>query len=69
MMEDTAYAIPFLLGLGAITGILSGLLGIGGGLVIVPVLILALPALGIDAAEAPKIATATSLGFFQIWGG
>ncbi len=60
-MEDTTYAIPFLLGLGAITGILSGLLGIGGGLVIVPVLIIALPALGIDAAEAPKIAAATSL--------
>jgi thiamine pyrophosphate-dependent acetolactate synthase large subunit-like protein len=39
---------PLLIGLGGLSGFLSGLLGIGGGAVIVPALVLALPMLGIE---------------------
>jgi len=46
---------------GAARGFLAGLLGIGGGVVMVPVLIVLLPALGIDPAVVPKVAVATSL--------
>lgn len=48
--------------LGAIVGFLAGLLGIGGGLIVVPVLVSLLPALGIVPAEqAILVAIATSL--------
>jgi len=46
---------------GTLSGFLAGLLGIGGGFVVVPVLWLILPALGIDASIVPKVAVATSL--------
>lgn len=46
---------------GAIGGILAGLLGVGGGIVIVPVLELVLTALGIDAAVRMHVTVATSL--------
>jgi uncharacterized membrane protein YfcA len=52
---------PLLIGLGGLSGFLSGLLGIGGGAVIVPALVLALPMLGIDGEALPKIAIATSV--------
>src|SRR5688500_2024675 len=46
---------------GALSGLLAGLLGIGGALVTIPVLYLALPALGIDAMRVPATAVATAL--------
>lgn len=46
---------------GAIAGILAGLLGVGGGIVIVPVLYFVLQAAGVSAATAMLVATATSL--------
>ncbi len=47
--------------LGCMSGFLSGLLGIGGGLILVPGLIVSLPYFGIDGPELAKIAMATSL--------
>ena len=46
---------------GVIGGLLAGLLGIGGGIVIVPVLFVALGILGIDPSIRMHIAVATSL--------
>ena len=48
-------------GIGAIVGLLAGLLGIGGGLVIVPALTLLLPYADIDQALVMPMALATSL--------
>jgi uncharacterized protein len=52
---------PLLIGLGGLSGFLAGLLGIGGGAVIVPALVFALPMLGVDGEALPKIAIATSV--------
>ena len=46
---------------GAFAGILAGLLGVGGGIVIVPVLYFVLQAAGVSPATAMLVATATSL--------
>lgn len=53
--------IPIYLALGVAVGILAGLLGVGGGVVLVPLLDIALPLEGIDAAVAHHMALATSL--------
>jgi uncharacterized membrane protein YfcA len=47
--------------LGAIVGFLAGLLGIGGGLVVVPALVYLLPQLGINVEVVMPMALATSL--------
>ena len=49
------------LSIGLCSGFLGGLLGIGGGTVIVPALILAARPLGIGADDAARVAVATSL--------
>ncbi len=50
-----------MLATGCVAGVLAGLFGIGGGIVIVPVLELTLGFLGVDAAIRMHIAVATSL--------
>ena len=50
-----------LVGVGLMAGFLAGLLGIGGGFVVVPALLLLLPAFGVSPALLPKVAVATSL--------
>jgi uncharacterized membrane protein YfcA len=50
-----------LLACGACSGLLAGLLGIGGGFVVVPVLHALLPLLDVDPALVPTVAVATSL--------
>ena len=50
-----------LLALGAFTGFLAGLLGIGGGMLMVPFMTLILSARGVDAALVVKMAIATSM--------
>ena len=46
---------------GLLSGVLAGLLGIGGGLIIVPALLLILPLHGVSAAISMHVAVATSL--------
>jgi uncharacterized membrane protein YfcA len=46
---------------GLVSGFLAGLLGIGGALVTIPVLYLALPRLGVAAADVAHVAVSTSL--------
>lgn len=50
-----------LLLLGSVVGVMAGLLGIGGGLVVVPALLFLLPVAGIPANVVMQIALATSL--------
>ncbi|WP_068545756.1 sulfite exporter TauE/SafE family protein [Thalassotalea crassostreae] len=47
--------------LGSLVGLLAGLLGIGGGLVIVPALVIILPAVGVNSEIVMPIALASSL--------
>jgi len=68
-MLDTLLAAPgfyalfaiALLSTGAIAGVLAGLLGVGGGIVIVPVLFLLFPLLGVHDSVLMHLAVGTSL--------
>ena len=60
-MNDWLPLAVAMLGTGVIGGVLAGLLGIGGGIVIVPVLDAVLGALGVDSAIRMHVAVATSL--------
>lgn len=60
MLELAAFATALLV-TGAISGVLAGLLGIGGGIVIVPVLDTVLTYFGTDPAIRMQVAVATSL--------
>lgn len=60
----TAEILPFVLPLvtaGVFAGILAGLLGVGGGIIIVPVLFFVFQNIGVSADSAMIIATSTSL--------
>lgn len=58
----TIWAIAIYLATGVCAGLLSGLLGIGGGLVTVPVLLVTFNQLGFPAAHSMQMAVGTSLG-------
>ena len=60
MMELISLAVAMLL-TGVVGGILAGLLGVGGGIVIVPMIEAALSILGVDPAIRMHVAVATSL--------
>jgi uncharacterized membrane protein YfcA len=49
------------LSIGGLSGFCAGLFGVGGGLIIVPALMLGLPLVGVNGPETMKIAVATSL--------
>ncbi|NLS12244.1 sulfite exporter TauE/SafE family protein [Vibrio sp. SM6] len=55
--------------LGALVGVMAGLLGIGGGLLVVPSLVYLLPHAGIEASVTMRIALATSLATIIITSG
>lgn len=58
---EWALLVTFLLSLGATAGFLAGLLGIGGGLVLVPGLYFGLQALGFESDTLMHVAVGTSL--------
>ncbi|MBV7378489.1 sulfite exporter TauE/SafE family protein [Maritimibacter dapengensis] len=61
---DMATLIPLvglLLGIGALAGVLAGLLGVGGGIVLVPAFYYTFSGLGYDSPELMQICLATSL--------
>lgn len=58
---EWALLFTFLLSLGGVAGFLAGLLGIGGGLVLVPGLYFGLQALGFQSAALMHVAVGTSL--------
>ena len=60
-MDQWLILVVTMLATGAVAGVLAGLFGIGGGVVIVPVLEAALGLLGVDAAIRMHVAVATSL--------
>jgi len=60
-MQEWIILAAAMLATGCIAGVLAGLFGIGGGIVMVPVLEAAMSLLGIDAAIRMHIAVATSL--------
>ena len=60
-MEDLIPLAFAMLATGCVAGVLAGLFGIGGGIVIVPVLEVVLGLLGVDAAIRMHVAVGTSL--------
>jgi len=61
MPELVTALIAVYVGLGLVVGFVAGLLGVGGGLIIVPVLIFLLHAQGLAAGMEPQLALGTSL--------
>lgn len=61
MINDLIPILLALIAAGTFAGILAGLLGVGGGIIIVPVLFFIFQHMGVSADSAMVIATATSL--------
>ena len=57
--------LPYLI-LGTVSGLLSGLFGIGGGVVIVPILLILYTAIGVDQAVMMQLAVGSSLAVISI---
>ncbi len=60
-MQEWIVLAAAMLATGCVAGVLAGLFGIGGGIVMVPVLEGAVGALGVDPAIRMHVAVATSL--------
>lgn len=63
-MSELVQLLPIIIGLafaGMLAGTLAGLLGVGGGIINVPVLFFLFQSFGVDASNAMVIATGTSL--------
>ncbi|MEM7439019.1 MAG: sulfite exporter TauE/SafE family protein [Pseudomonadota bacterium] len=60
-MSDLLPMLGLLLVIGALAGVLAGLLGVGGGIVLVPAFFYAFSALGYDNASLMQVCLATSL--------
>lgn len=60
-LQELWYLIPLLLITGAFAGVLAGLLGVGGGIVIVPFLFHLLTGFGLSTSVAMPLAVGTSL--------
>ena len=60
-METLLILIPLLLACGVVAGLLAGMLGVGGGIVIVPMLYHVFIHVGVDAAVVMPLAVGTSL--------
>lgn len=63
-MDQILHYAPFVLAMaatGLVAGFIAGLLGVGGGIIIVPVLDTVLATLGVDPSIRMKVAVATSL--------
>lgn len=59
---DLLMLVIAMLATGVVAGVLAGLLGVGGGIVVVPVLFIALGLLELDRAIQMHVAVATSMG-------
>ncbi|MEO1857190.1 MAG: sulfite exporter TauE/SafE family protein [Rubritalea sp.] len=60
-IENNLHSLLGLVATGVFAGLLAGLLGVGGGIIIVPVLFFLFQSYGVSAESAMAIATATSL--------
>jgi len=66
MSELAPALLAAYIGLGLVVGFVAGLLGVGGGLIIVPVLIMLLHAQGLATGMEPQLALGTSLASILI---
>jgi uncharacterized protein len=60
-MELPFFAIPAFLSIGAVAGVLTSVIGVGGSLVVIPALLAMLPALNVPPHAVPSVALGTSL--------